>query len=169
MGRLSLAVLATLLFTASCGAAAPSASATLTVNDPWARPGIKATAPMGGAMAGGMAGGAPMGGAAGNSAVYFTIENGTATADRLLGAESEVAASTELHTVSMVNGVMEMRPIEAIDVPAKSSVTLRPGGLHVMLIGLKNDLKVGDVVRLTLRFEKSGTMKLEAAVREPAG
>jgi hypothetical protein len=69
----------------------------------------------------------------------------------------------------MVNGVMEMRPIEAIDVPAKSSVTLRPGGLHVMLIGLKNDLKVGDVVRLTLRFEKSGTMKLEAAVREPAG
>jgi hypothetical protein len=67
----------------------------------------------------------------------------------------------------MKDNVMSMSPVEAIEVPANGQVELKPGGYHVMLVGLKQDLKVGDIVKLTLVFEKAGRIDVEAEVKNP--
>lgn len=99
-----------------------------------------------------------------NGAVFLTIRNDGGTADRLVAAASPVAGRAELHAHSMDGGIMRMRPVEAIEVPANDSVTLAPGRLHVMLTGLSTPLAVGDFVPLTLTFEHAGTIAVEATV-----
>ncbi|MBP7690559.1 MAG: copper chaperone PCu(A)C [Anaerolineales bacterium] len=101
-----------------------------------------------------------------NSAIYMTIQNPSATADRLIKAQSDAAQVVELHTMAEDNGVMRMRPVEAVDVPAQGEAVLKPGGFHVMLLGITRDLKVGDKVLVTLTFEKSAPLTVEAVVRE---
>jgi hypothetical protein len=103
----------------------------------------------------------------GNSAAYMILQNSGDTADRLVQAKSEVAQAVELHLSEMKGEVMTMRPVEFIEVPGKGQVALKPGGLHIMLIGLKQNLVPGDKVKLTLVFEKSGEMLVEAEVRMP--
>lgn len=103
-----------------------------------------------------------------NSAAYMTIVNHGAAQDRLVAAASPVARVVELHTHRMDNGVMRMRPVEAIEVNVGEPAVLRPGGLHVMLIGLTRDLKAGETVPLTLRFETAGERTVEVPVL-PAG
>jgi periplasmic copper chaperone A len=103
----------------------------------------------------------------GRSAAYMQIRNGSGTADRLVRASSDVATTVEIHNVIMENDVAQMRPVEAIDVPANGSVELRPGGYHVMLLGLTRDLTPGETVRLTLTFERAGDVQVDAPVREP--
>jgi copper(I)-binding protein len=160
----------------ACGAAAtsnPAASAgAIQISDPWVRAaaamGMGEAKPTGEAMgetkpAGGGVG--EMGGA--NGAAYMIIRNTSATPDRLIKAESDVAKTVELHTVVQDNGVMQMRPVEAIDVPANGEATLKPGGFHVMLIGLTRDLKAGDTVDLKLQFAQAGTLDVRAEVRQP--
>lgn len=93
---------------------------------------------------------------------YMTIVNSAATADRLLRAESSVAARVELHTVIKDGDVMRMREVPAIDVPANGKATLAPGGFHVMLMELKAPLKAGDTAAITLVFEKAG--RIDVAV-----
>lgn len=93
---------------------------------------------------------------------YMTIVNSAATADRLLRAESSVAARVELHTVIKEGDVMRMREVPAIDVPANGKATLAPGGFHVMLMELKAPLKAGDTAAITLVFEKAG--RIDVAV-----
>lgn len=100
------------------------------------------------------------------SAAYFTIRNGGGD-DKLLSVSSP-AADASLHSTSMDNGVMRMRPLRALDIPANGSVELKPGGTHVMLMGLKQPLQAGASLELDLRFEKSGERKISAEVR-PAG
>lgn len=85
-------------------------------------------------------------------------------ADRLIGATSPVAGTVELHTHTHESGVMRMRRVEAIEVPAGASVTLKPGGLHLMLMELKQPLKAGERVPLTLRFEKAGEVAVSLEV-----
>ena len=85
-------------------------------------------------------------------------------ADRLIGGSTSAAQRFELHTMSMKGDVMEMRQIDAIDLPAGRKVELKPGGLHVMFMGLKAPLKVGDRVPVTLKFEKAGEQKVEFEV-----
>ncbi len=102
-----------------------------------------------------------------NSAAYMVINNTGSEADKLIQAESDVAGAVELHNVKMENNVMEMFQVDGIDIPANGQAELKPGSFHVMLIGLNRDLKVGDKVKLTLTFEKAGTVSLEAVVREP--
>ena len=85
-------------------------------------------------------------------------------ADRLVGGSTPVAQRLELHTMAMKGDVMEMRQIDAIDMPAGKKVELKPGGLHVMFIGLKAPLKLGDKVPVTLKFEKAGEQKVEFEV-----
>jgi copper(I)-binding protein len=87
-------------------------------------------------------------------------------ADTLLSAESEVAEAVELHESKMEGDVMKMGPVSRIEVPAGGSATLEPGGLHVMLINLKQELTPGEKIPLTLNFERSGLMTIEAEVRE---
>jgi copper(I)-binding protein len=101
------------------------------------------------------------------SAAYMTIRNTGTVADRLIGASSDFADFVELHTTEERNGVMMMAPVKAVNVPARSQAELKPGGLHVMFIKIKHALNVGDKVRLTLEFEKSGKVELEIAAREP--
>jgi copper(I)-binding protein len=108
---------------------------------------------------------AGMGGS--NSAAYLTIVNTGADADRLTGAESDVAEAVELHQTVMKDNVMSMSAVDAIEVPANGQVDLEPGGYHVMLVGLKQGLNVGDTVKLTLVFEKAGRIDVQAQVKNP--
>lgn len=116
----------------------------MNVSDIWARPGL----------------------AGGNSAVYFVITNRTTATDSLISASSDVADAVELHMTSMQDGNMHM--MQQQEVPIQVGETeFQPGGLHVMLIGLKKDLNPGDTFPLTLDFVSAGNMPLEVTVSEP--
>lgn len=99
---------------------------------------------------------------------YLTLTNKGSTPDRLVGARAEIARTVEIHSNSMEGGVMRMRPVEAVEVAPGAEVKLAPGGLHIMLIGLKQPLVKGARVPLTLVFEKAGEVTVELAV-EAAG
>ena len=105
-------------------------------------------------------------GKAENGAAYLTIQS--ATADRLVSVSTPVAKKAELHTMSMSGGIMQMRPVAGIDVPGGQRVTLKPGGEHVMLLGLDHPLQEGQSFPLTLTFEKGGTRTVNVAI-EKAG
>jgi periplasmic copper chaperone A len=94
----------------------------------------------------------------------------SATADRLVSGSTPLAERFELHTMAMKGDVMEMRQVDAIDLPAGKTVELKPGGLHVMFIGLKQPLALGSKVPVTLKFEKAGEVQVEfdVAPRPPA-
>ena len=83
-----------------------------------------------------------------------------------------MAATVELHTHTNNNGVMEMRQVPQIDIPANGKTELKPGGLHIMLIGLKQNLKAGENANVTLQFEDGSSSTITApiqAVTPPAG
>ena len=103
-------------------------------------------------------------------AAYMKIENEGAAGDRLVAVETPRASKTELHTTVMDGDVMRMRQLEdGIAIPADGEVALRPGGMHVMLMGLTAPLKVGERFPLTLMFEKAGRTTLEVEVKPMAG
>jgi len=95
--------------------------------------------------------------------MFFVIDNGGA-ADALLSVVSDAARVAELHKTEMQDGVMKMIPQQSVAVPAGQQVTFKPGDLHVMLIDLKKDLKEGDEVTATLRFENAGEITVTAKV-----
>ena len=101
-----------------------------------------------------------------NGAAYLTIVS--PTADRLTAVSSPVAKKVELHTMSMEGGVMRMRPLAAIDIPAGQTVTLSPGGMHIMLLGLTQPLREGQSFPLTLSFDHAGPRQVTVAM-EKAG
>ena len=97
---------------------------------------------------------------------YLVIENKGKAADRLLGGNADVASSVEVHEMSMNNGVMTMRPLNnGLTIEPGKSVKLAPGGYHLMLMGLKNGLKQGDKVPVTLQFEKAGKVSVALDVQ----
>ena len=103
------------------------------------------------------------------TAVYFSISN-TGPADKLLAVTADVAAHAGLHKSSLDDkGVMTMTSIQGLDVPAGATVTLSPGGYHVMLMDLKQPLKVGDHFALMLSFEKAGMMSVTVPVKDAMG
>lgn len=124
------------------GASSDVWAGSLSVEKPWAR----ATA-----------------GQAANGAAYLTVVN-VDGADRLVSVASPVAATVELHTHINEDGVMRMRPVPGIEIPAGGRAVLEPGGFHIMLIGLKGPLKEGRRIPLTLTFEKAGIIETEAVV-----
>ncbi|MCX7671349.1 MAG: copper chaperone PCu(A)C [Anaerolineae bacterium] len=101
----------------------------------------------------------------GNSAAYMIIRNHGSAPDRLVRAAADMAAAVELHETKMEGGMMKMAPVDGIAIPAGGQVELKPGGLHIMLIGLKQELKAGTNVQLKLHFEKAGTLEVVAQVR----
>jgi copper(I)-binding protein len=105
-------------------------------------------------------------GKAETGAAYLTIES--SAADRLTGVSTAVAGKAELHEMTMQGDVMKMRSIAAIDLPAGHAVVLKPGALHIMLVGLKHPLQAGESFPLTLEFEKTGKREVNVAV-EKAG
>jgi hypothetical protein len=93
---------------------------------------------------------------------YATI---TAPAgDRLIGAATPVARVAEIHQHTMDNGVMKMRQVDAVPLPAGQAVVLSPGGYHIMLVDLKAPLVAGQSFPLTLRFEKAGTVETDVPI-----
>ena len=118
----------------------------IAVKDAWARPGFRGD----------------------NSAVYLTINNTTDQGDGLIGANTDIAGGTEIHLSKMdSDGTMTMERQDLIGIPAGETVTLEPGGLHVMLMNLVNDLNVGDKFELTLEFQRAGDLVVEVEVKQP--
>lgn len=101
-------------------------------------------------------------GKAENGAAYLTMA--APDGDRLTGISTPVARMAELHTMRMEGGIMRMSPLGAIDLPAGQPVTLKPGATHIMLVGLKEPLRAGQSIPLTLHFAKGGTREVIAAV-----
>ena len=102
---------------------------------------------------------------AGNGAAYVTISNRGSEADALLSASTDVATTVELHETVKQDGKMVMRPLPKFDVPAGGQLEMKPGSYHIMLLGLKQDLKPGEAVNVGLSFEKAGQMSVEAPVK----
>jgi periplasmic copper chaperone A len=125
--------------------AVPASAQTVAVEQPWAR----ATAPN-----------------ATTGATYLSLT--AATADRLIGAASPVAAMAQVHEMAMDAGVMRMREVGGgLALPAGKKVTLAPGGYHLMLMGLKHQLKPGERFPLTLSFAHAPALTVEVVVGAP--
>lgn len=97
-------------------------------------------------------------------AAYLEIRNTGDAADRLVGVRAEGAGAAELHEARQKDGMMTMAPVEAIEVPPGRMVRLAPGGFHIMLFDLAEPLAEGDTLALTLEFEESGEIAVEAPV-----
>ncbi len=101
---------------------------------------------------------------------YLTIANHGNAADRLVAATSPAAGKVEIHTMSMKGEVMEMRPVEGgLEIPAGETVELKPGGLHVMFLNVKEPFKEGASVPVTLDFEHAGKVEMSLPVKTAAG
>ncbi len=142
-----LATLACLTATTIAASAGEATNAGVTVAHPWAR-----------ATPGGVT----------NGAAYLEIKTADGVTDRLISASSPVAGRVELHTHILDGEIMRMRRVDNLTLKPGSSVVLQPHGDHVMLMDLKAPLKEGDLVKMTLTFEKAGPLEVEATV-EPIG
>lgn len=99
------------------------------------------------------------------AAGYLTITNAGKDADRLTGGSFERAKKVEVHTMTTEDGVMKMRHLaEGLEIPAGGAVELKPGGHHLMLMGLSSGLKAGETVKGTLAFEKAGNVEVTLTV-----
>ena len=100
-----------------------------------------------------------------NSAVFMTLVNNSKENRALVAAETPSAGVVELHTHVHEDGMMKMRKVDNIEIPAGQTVTLKPSGFHVMLIGLKEKLEPGQEVHMNLIFDKGGKEHIMAPVR----
>lgn len=124
----------------------PALADELTVTDAWAR-----TTPPGATM----------------GAVYFRLHNGSGKSDRLLKLKTPAAASATVHRTEIVEDIARMREVSVLHVAPGEKLEFEPGGLHVMLMGLKRPLKDGQVFELELLFEVAGPRKVSVTVRKP--
>ena len=140
---------AVLLFLlAGCSASRP-AGPEISVEDPWARAVSVLTDPKAGGV---------------NSAVYLLLRNQGREEDRLLGGETPVAEGVEVHETRTEGDVARMRRVDGVTLPPNSAVELSPGGLHIMLIGLRRTLREGDEFDLTLIFQESPDLLVSVPV-----
>ena len=142
MKQIVVLMLSAALILSACGA-----SEGIEVSDAWAR----------------------MGEAGANSAIYFMIENHDTAVDKLIGASSTIADATEVHESKMKGDVMTMNHLDSVNLDPSTKVEFMPGGLHIMLIGLKQDLKMGDEIEVTLQFENSPELVVKATVKDAGG
>ena len=103
-----------------------------------------------------------------NSAAFFVIKNNSDKDIAITSANSDVAEKNELHTHIKENKMMKMMKIEKLVVPAKSSLELKSGGDHVMLMGLKKELKAGDEISLELSFSDGDKKSIKVPVKDLA-
>lgn len=139
----ALLVVACVVFSCPQLRADDEAKSSLSVTTPWAR------ATPGGVKIG---------------AAYLKVTSKSTVHDRLVGAASPRAGRVELHSHIVEEGVMKMRKVDGFDVGADSPLVLAPGGNHIMLFDLKAPLKVGEMLPLTLTFERAGDVSVEAKV-----
>jgi len=139
---LGFVVMLAMLF-ACTPADAPAPAADLLVTDAW----VRTTA------------------ADGTSAAYMTITNGTGTLERLIRASADAADVTMLHETVIEGGIARMDHLTGIDIAPGQSIALEPIGYHLMLIGLRHELVVGEQVSITLEFDSGKTITVDADVR----
>lgn len=123
------------------------AAETVSVNDPYIRampPGQKVTA------------------------MFMTVNNPSLNTYNLVRAESDVSEHVELHEHKMADGMMQMGQVEKIEISAQGNTALKPGGYHIMLIGLKKDLELGQQVDVKLVFKDGSSMNLQPEVKKIA-
>jgi len=142
MKRIAAAAVA-LLLAAGYATAEDKTVGNLTLSDPWAR---AAKTQM--------------------SAAYVVIQNKGTTQDRLIGASSPAADRVELHTTEMQGDIARMKKLDAVELPPAQKAEFKPGGMHIMLIGVKQPLEEGQSIKITLQFEKAGNVELTVAVRK---
>lgn len=97
-------------------------------------------------------------------AAYLGIHNSGEADDKLVAARAEAAEAVEIHISESEDGVMKMRQLDSLDVPAYGMANLGPGGAHLMLFGLEEQLAEGDVLPITLVFESAGEIDVEVLV-----
>jgi copper(I)-binding protein len=95
---------------------------------------------------------------------FFVVENASLTPDRLIGVASPAAGSTEMHQMAMDGGVMKMRAVSMLEIPPGGKLELKPGGYHLMLLDLKQPMRAGDKVPLTLTFQNAGSIVVSVEV-----
>jgi copper(I)-binding protein len=138
-----IGILITLWILLASGCATPAQ--TLTIHEAWARPGEDG----------------------GNTAAYMRLVGGP-QADQLLGVYTSIATRSELHQTTIdADGTAKMEHIDSIKIPANSEVELRPGDLHIMLMGLSEPLEVGDSLQLTLQCQEAGEVASEVPIHQP--
>lgn len=98
------------------------------------------------------------------AAGYMKIHNASNKADALVSASSPMAERVELHTHLMENGIMKMRPVQKVEVPANGAVTFGSGDFHLMIFGPKSDVKPGKELPITLTFASAASVTVDFAV-----
>ncbi|MGF1690721.1 copper chaperone PCu(A)C [Photobacterium kagoshimensis] len=101
-----------------------------------------------------------------NSAIFMHLMNKEDTARQIIDAQSNAADVVELHNHIMTDGMMQMRKVNSIDIPANGIAELKPGGMHIMLLGLKGDLQEGEAIKLTLKFANGEEKELSVPVKK---
>lgn len=102
-----------------------------------------------------------------NSAAYLSIYNGTVKNDTLLGIESEFVSKAEIHeSYTTEEGLSGMRPAGKLPIASGDSLILKPGGLHIMLMGTQKNFSAGDSLKVRLHFSQTGTKNLILFVKE---
>jgi hypothetical protein len=99
--------------------------------------------------------------------VYFTLKNDTNKSDRLLKLSTSVAEKVEVHRTEVLDGIARMREVAVLHVDAGQTLEFKPGGMHVMLMGLRKPLVAGTTYELDLLFEVAGARKVKVLVRDP--
>lgn len=143
MPKIFLMVLC-LLFAASASAA----DAPIVVHDAWLRASL---------------------GQSPNTAGYMKIENRGASEDKLIGVTVSGANMAHVHESIMKDGVMQMNAVDALTIKPGQAMEMKPGGLHVMIMGLKTPIKVGETIQLRLQFARAGEITVDAQVRGVGG
>lgn len=139
-----------LLLLSGCGGEpeteSPGLSGEITISEAWARPAALGRV----------------------TAVYLRGENGSTEADTLISVSSDVAVLSEMHeSYEQEGGMAGMREVTSVPLPPAATIVMEPGGLHVMLMQLRQALNPGDEIVLTLHFARSGEMDIPVIVREP--
>jgi copper(I)-binding protein len=144
MKKLLMFVVVGIFFLSACS----PKSTDIEIHEPWARTALKNE----------------------NTAIYLIIHNHSKNGDEITGVSTDVAEITEIHkTEEDANGMMQMNLQSSVPLPADAEISFQPGGLHIMLTGLTQDLKVGDMVTLTLHFKTHADMVLSVPVVDAAG
>lgn len=105
-------------------------------------------------------------GGAKTGAAYMTLINNGTSADRLIGASTPVADSVQFHKETQDDGVSRMRQMSTVDLAPGAKIVFKPGEMHMMIVGLKQPLKEGQSLSLTLQFEKAGSIEVTAPIEK---
>jgi copper(I)-binding protein len=135
---------AAVLLVGGIAAAETYSAGSLEIVNPWAR-----ATPKGATVGGG----------------FLTITNKGTEPDRLIGGSAAPVSRFEMHTTVTEDGVAKMRQVDGLEIKPGETVELKPGGMHLMLMGLKQPLQQGQTVKGTLVFEKAGTVAIEFTVQ----